>query len=263
MFRPTLILSSILLFSACGGGSSAVSPVIVPPADSQIGSAGNAASYDPATDSYTFTIDGTTLGTTPMPLFDSGRFAAFAGDIDPDQGLLISRSDNAIAAIIAPLDGSGLESSVVVSRLTETAIPQSGRATLTGDYRAVVNSGGGTSIFILVDGDATLNVDFDRQSVDGTVTDRVARNIEDNSIYADIAYNDLILEPAPITATGAFSAATSGGELIFAGTPAGTLGQYSGLLAGPNATEAVMSVELDYNLGFAGALERGAIAVSN
>ena len=265
MHKP-LFLVPVTLLTACGGTGGPKTVDIAAGTDS-VGGAATSITFDAATEQYTVTVDGAEVVLDRLPAFDNGTFLAARGASDSEYGLYISESDKSSVVVFRPnfADISGGPSSSF-ARTGPDTLPTGGTATLTGDYQAIVQGGTATDVFVLIDGEATLDIDFEMATLSGAITDRTALNPETNGRLFDGAaptFADLILPETTLDETGAFSGDTSGGAATVSGMTAFEVeGTYSGLLAN-NGTEAVGGVSVVHNLGFGGYLEVGGFAAGH
>lgn len=257
---------SFLCVAACSGSGSSSDPIVISPIEETTGFEQVAADFDAATGDAVILLHGGNIPVSRDPTFDNGTFETRRGGTDLGTALFSSVTDNTSALLFRPnpTDLSG-GPTVNLARFGETTIPTSGSATLTGDYQGVGQGGRETSLRVLIDGDATLNIDFNTQIINGIVENRVARDPADNgtATVAGTTFEDLTLPAAVINDTGSFTTATEGG-----GVSEGTLvtfeinGTYFGLI-GADGTEVVIGIEADHNYGAGGLLEVGAIAAGH
>ncbi len=159
-----------------------------------------------------------------------------------------AQSDDAIAVLAFEnlSDNGGL----VLERLTDTAVPQVGQATMLGDYYGYWQRGEGDGVIPLLvlyffSGDAELSVDFADQTVSGKITDRILRNRLTNIPSSSLEFTDIVFETSTIDGFGGFAGATTGGQRTDWDDNDATLtGSFEGLLTGSNATGAIGAVEI-------------------
>ncbi|MBB5721946.1 hypothetical protein FHS72_001570 [Loktanella ponticola] len=264
------LLLSLPLLAACGSGSS--SPLV--PAPRPMAVSINTSeqlngtldlSIDKATGETVFVLNGveemnlTTnaeRGNGDVKYFtdeDTVRFYAvdqMGNTVPIDQNRIWgaqAKSDNAIATLmIANLSDDG---ALVLERLTDTTVPNTGSATMLGDYYGYSQVGDVDEklypyrVEYSVEGDAELSVDFAENTVSGSITNRLGRLASRNS--ASAGYDDVILKTANIDDFGGFSGRTSGGTLaINFYADAVSEGSFSGLLTGADANGAIGAIEI-------------------
>ena len=261
-----LSLATVVSLSACGGSGGTSDPITIGPIEQTSGIEQVTAEFDDTTGDAVILLHGGNVPVTRDPRFDKGTFETRRGGTDFGTALFSSITDNTSALLFRPnpADITG-GPTVSLARFGDSTIPTSGSATLTGDYQGVAQAGTEVSLTALIDGDATLNVDFNTQIIDGIVENRIARDPAGNgtATVSDMTLEDLTLPAAVISDTGSFTTATEGGGATLGPlTPIETDGTYFGLI-GADGTEIVIGVEIETNLGAGGLLEVGAIAAGH
>lgn len=264
--NKSLLFGPLTLLTACGGSGGPTTVDIAAGTDS-IGGAATEITFDPATEQYTVAVDGTEVVMDRLPAYDNGTFLAARGASDLEYGLYVSEGDNSSVVVFRPnfVDITGGPSTSFVRTGPDT-LPTSGTATLTGDYQGIVQGGTATDVFLLIDGDMSLEVDFDDATISGSITDRIPLNPETNGRMFDgtpPVINDLELPETAISETGTFGGVIDSGAFELHGDTAVVVdGAFEGLLA-DNGTEAVGGVSLIHAFGFGGFLEVGAFAAGH
>lgn len=271
--KQSFALISAMVLAGCGG-SSTPSTVDVLPERANLGDLPVNVTYDNATDTYTLERAGfgpTVL--TPSTIYTFGTFEGAFGE--PSAGQIffaqISETDDSSAIVFTREDSSGGFSSATVARLTDTVMPTQGTATLTGDYVGLVKIAGDGEVRAVIIGEAAVDVDFGDATLSGTVINRELREFgSPSSILIGITSDNLMLGETTIAAAdGSFAGATSGGRFI---EDAGFLteelltvpdGNYTGLIAGPDGTEAVIAVRMTFSDASDNFEEVGAIAAGH
>jgi hypothetical protein len=121
-------------------------------------------------------------------------------------------------------------------RQGDTLVPTSGSANYTGDYVAWIADDGTYFGRFLITGDASMDVDFESASIEGTITNRVDHFNASNTL------GDVEFETTSIV-DGGFAGTTSGGAFDTAGATA-SAGEYGGLLTGSDGQEVVGGVQI-------------------
>jgi len=134
--------------------------------------------------------------------------------------------------VSSPTANLGL-AGVQMARLGDTDLPSGGSATFNGGYAGRLVSSTNLAGISIVVGDAQLIADFASASISGDITNRNA---------GGDAADDILLLPTAITSAGAFSGATTGGDVV--GLTTALNGAYVGLIVGAAGNEVVGGLSL-------------------
>jgi hypothetical protein len=181
----------------------------------------------PVTDIYTLTR-------TP----GAPQVAGFGAYSDPANPFIVVRGETATGSGEAYVGQfGGISVSGIHLRLSDTVLPVSGTARMTGGYMGLISAHDDLGYRGYITGATELFADFDSMTIQGEITGRVNTNVPPR------AFDPLILLASPIDAeNGSFRGDTGGG--ILAGLPGfdGAPGTWGGLIVGPDGGEAVGSV---------------------
>ena len=269
--KKLFVVCGLGMLAACSGGSGGAPGVTVGAATESVGDLPVVVRYDSATSSYFVTRAGIPETELPeLPDYEIGTFRAAFVDLPFGNQYAILISETAASQAIVYVRDDELVS-VTATRLSDTTMPGSGSATLTGDYAGVVQNAPGDPIFAAVRGDAEITVDFGNAVVSGVVRNRAYLDDDDPSVALfDLESADLVLSETSLSLeNGTFSGTTSGGDLVvnpgtaLEQTVSPTAGRFAGLIGGPDGTEAVVGVEATFTSGTESLVEYGAIAAGH
>lgn len=171
------------------------------------------------------------VGFSPAPgftVYNTGNTFAVFGLTSSGAGFASATASNAGDVFGGAVGGA-------YGRLSDTEMPNSGSATYSGSYQAVLAYETNSDAFDLVRGSIDMTADFDANSISGKITERVGLNEE----FADVTLNSADIQ------AGAFSGTTTGGELLGNQVYSAENGSYSGLFVGANGQEIVGGVMIE------------------
>jgi len=232
--------------AACGGGGGGSDSTALPSTTRDVGvlPPGFVATLDSATDEVVLTVGGAEVARLPNTGSAGAEFTRYADGTDAALYAATISGDGAVFVVSSPTVNLGL-AGVQVARLGETVLPGSGSATFNGAYESIVVRATDLSLVPIVgagviQGDAQLTADFASASISGAITNRV--------FGVGGAGDDIQLLSTAITAAGAFSGTTTGGD-IFGATA--LTGEYVGLIVGDTGNEVVGGVSVTQVFGVA------------
>ena len=261
------ILIAVAGLSACGGSATSVGPPPTTPiAGNVAGTAGG--STVPLTetgmipvhdlnggDTVAMTIGGTPItGLVRDTTYDKGVLKAFIQSaIEPITSSTLSNreaghsgvsSTGAMSASVMNTDFSsagGVLRGANYARVSAGTMPTTGTGTFTGDYAG--GMGASSVSAYIITGDVTLNADFKKSTIFGSITNRNGwLNIDPQAPTESFVKVDL--ELTDIMPDGTFAGTATGGEFANRGTVTSNTSTYVGLIGGATGTEAAGAVNL-------------------
>ncbi|WP_299664897.1 hypothetical protein [uncultured Ruegeria sp.] len=250
------------------GGGSLETPIETDPVNPLQGRMGNLphrtdATYDASTDTLKLDLRGAPVDLTRnnfLPNINGfDQFQAAGAEASALRGTTASGSGSAMI-VFSRANAHDIHG-VEYERLTPGGIPVTGTATYQGEYVGLITSTSAGAAFV-VQGDATLETDFDSGSVNGRVSNRSqVVSGSDNGFFM----NDLALRDGSISGNGEFRGTVTGGQAIgdtfFSGSST-TTGSYGGAIVGATGNEAVGGVVIDHEFEGVTMTETGAFVAS-
>ncbi len=149
----------------------------------------------------------------------------------------------------------------VFGRNVETKLPTTGAARFTGDYKALVIREFRTPnqyVNFLINGDSTIDVDLDKSTVSGSITNRVFSNgLNDTIARTGRNIADVTLNNATLNSDGSFSGTTTGGRFNANPNWTAEVGVFGGVVGGKTGEEAVGGVQISHGSSGTTYEERG------
>lgn len=246
--KSTYVAASLAFLAACGGSNDPnVTSTIYDPTALFFG--GASITYDATLDTYTVMRGGGTFDLPADSTFDVGTFAA--GRDSSGRGSYISQTDES-AAELTTFSGETRPTTVVMRRFVQTAVPDTGSATLTGDYVGILTDFTSKDVELIISGDASITFDWDQSKSSGTISNRVVRNATTNAVQPTAVADVTLVDSDTFINSGGFVGDTVGGSIDFTpelGGPTTTIqNRYSVLIAGADADEAVGRVTVIHSV---------------
>lgn len=153
-----------------------------------------------------------------------------------------------------------------VARFSQTDIPTTGEATLSGRYGGFLKyeSSGGfdNGVYVVITGRTRLDIDFEDASFTGEIFDRDLKNYNSSaSINTFPNVQNLMIVNGSFDEDGVLVAQTTGGDLGSVFNYVANDGSVDGVLAGPNANQAVGIVDVPHTNGTSDFRETGGFLV--
>jgi hypothetical protein len=247
MNSPKLLAFAIISLSACGGGGGGEGSGT---GGNVVGPEGAFLDGNPNID-YSFNAaDNTAQVRTyePLPQTSSSvitvpaGFTAFTND---DSSVVVFRgvtpSGNGVTTVYS--DGGSFLTGALNERLDETILPTTGATTYEGVYAGIFRATNSNEIEFTISGTSRLTVDFDDESISGSISNRIATENDGDSF----GMFSLILEET-VLSDGAFVETTDGGGFLSAGLAGTQEGRYSGRLVGDNGEEIVGNITVPHTI---------------
>lgn len=235
----------ICQIEACGNGPVvAATPTVVQIAASG-GSSGAlngdliSAHYDSTSQVFAITASGLNAQMAPFAIADFGAMKAMRADAGLHNAYLGQGVGSRVVVYSSGTAGNTQEL-VGYGRIGATELPLVGTAEFNGHYAGFTKSR-------RINGDVTLDVDFQNALIGGRITDRLFRERPDNAAHMVNPLSDVILEQTRLGDDGTFSGITGGGQIVNGQdlwNPA--TGEFVGLIGGASANEAVGTVRLNH-----------------
>lgn len=251
-------LVAVFGLAGCGGGSTG-SGAFTGEAVRLVEN-GVAFRYDEASDTYVVSKDGDSLVLERNPGNDREGFEAYRRDtyMIVHVGETSSEASYAFVAHGKPfyLIPGGYESDIRLNhvefgRAVPTSVPVSGTATYEGNYVGILYNESDLDIQPIggFEGDVTLNADFDKAEIYGTITDRVYLFPYNQVAKGNIVRNhDVHFSVGQIDSTGAFSGSVVGGgyDTVSGVGDSVASGTFSGIVSGDSGQEIVGGLLLNH-----------------